>query len=229
MLRFEFQVGSAILPVLGVIGRLSHAHVRALVTAPRVSTSGMFHVKPSRILCHTSASDVASINRLSPILAIAVGVFHAGLAAVFTVVDVKPNLLLVATVIVAASWGPVHGATWAFVGGLTANVLSGEPMGSVPLTLLAAAALTAGAAPAFTRLPLLYPVIAAFAGSIVADLGMLLIRQLVEGGEWRGLPLELLLGAATVNAGLAALLFIPARLLVRRREPSPHVVSRWPT
>lgn len=190
----------------------------------------MFHVKPSRILCHTSASVVASINRLSPILAIAVGVLHAGLAPVLVVADVKPNLALVAAVLVAASAGFLPGVTWAFAAGLTANLLSSEPLGSVPLTLLAAAALAAAAAPRFAPLALVYPVLAVFVGSIVADVSMLLIHQLLGGGEWPGIPLEIVITAAVVNAGLAAMLIVPARLLLRRRERAgPGVLTRWPT
>lgn len=171
---------------------------------------------------------MASINRLSPILAIAVGVLHAGLVPVFAAGDVKPNLVLVAVVLVAISAGPVSGATWAFVAGLTANLLSSDPLGSVPLTLLAAAALTAAAAPMLAPLAPIYPVIAVFVGSIMADSGMLLIHQLL-GGEWGGFPLGLVLGAAALNAGLAALLIVLGRLLRRRERVSPAVMSRWPT
>jgi len=178
----------------------------------------MFHVKRPRILCHTSASVVASINRLSPILAIAVGVLHAGLGPILLVAGVRPNLALVASVLVATSAGFAPGVTWAFLAGLTANVLSGEPLGSVPLSLLAAVALASAAAPLLGRVPLVYPVIAAFAGSIVADAVMLLSHQLVRGGPWPGIPLEIVVTAAALNAGLAGLVLIPTRLLLRRRE-----------
>lgn len=178
----------------------------------------MFHVKHRRILCHTSVSVVASINRLSPILAIAVGVVHAGLAPILLVAGVRPNLALVAAVLVATSVGFAPAVTWAFLAGLTANLLSGEPLGSVPLSLLAAVALTAAAAPALARVPLAYPVLAAFAGSIVADAVMLASQQVARGGAWPGVPLEIVIKAAALNAGLAALLLIPIRLLIRRRE-----------
>lgn len=184
----------------------------------------MFHVKHRRILCHTSASVVASINRLSPILAIAVGIIHAGLAPVVVVAGVTPNLALVASILVATSAGFAPAVTWAFLAGLTANVLSGEPLGSVPLSLLAAVALTAAAAPALGRVPLAYPVLAAFAGSIVADAVMLASQQLVGGGAWPGVPLEIVIRAAALNAGLAALFLIPIRLVLRRRE---RAAARW--
>jgi cell shape-determining protein MreD len=190
----------------------------------------MFHVKRRRILCHTSASVVASINRLSPILAIAVGVLHAGLAPVLLVAGVKPNIALVASVLVAASLGFAPGVTWAFLAGLTANLLSGEPLGSIPLSLLAASALASSAAPLLGRLPLAYPVVAVFFGSIVADGITILVSQLLAGGDWPGLPLQIVVAAAAVNAALAALVIIPIRLLQRRRERAePAVVRRWPS
>jgi cell shape-determining protein MreD len=189
----------------------------------------MFHVKRARILCHTSASVVASINRLSPILAIAVGVLHAGLAPVLLVAGVTPNLALVAAVLVAASLGFAPGVTWAFLAGLTANLLSSEPLGSIPLSLLAAAALASSAAPLLGRLPLAYPVVATFGGSLVADGITIVIHQLLRGGEWRGLPLDIVVTAAAVNAALAALVIISIRLLLRRERAEPAVVRRWPS
>lgn len=173
---------------------------------------------------------MASINRLSPILAIAVGVLHAGLAPVLGVADVSPNLVLVAAVLVACSAGLLPGAVWAFSAGLTANVLSGEPMGSIPLTLLAAAGLAAAVAPAATQLGMTYPVLATFAGSIVADLGMLAIHRLLEGGEgWAGVPVGIILAAAALNAVLAGLVLAATRLVRRRRRMRTAVMSRWPT
>lgn len=173
---------------------------------------------------------MASINRLSPILAIAVGVIHAGLAPVLLVAGVRPNIALVAVVVVAASLGFTPGVTWAFLAGLTANLLSGEPLGSIPLSLLAAAALAASAAPLLDRLPLVYPIIAAFLGSIVADAVTIAISRLLAAGEAQGLPLEIVMTAAAVNAGLAVLVVTPIWLLRRRRERAePRVVSRWPS
>ena len=175
-------------------------------------------------------SVVASINRLSPILAIAVGVIHAGLGPVLLVAGVTPNIALVASVLVATSLGFTPGVTWAFLAGLTANLLSGEPLGSIPVSLLAATALAASAGPLLDRLPLVYSVIATFFGSIVADAVTIAISQLLTADGLRGLPLEIVLTAAAVNAALAALVIIPLWLLRRRRErAAPTVVSRWPT
>ena len=166
---------------------------------------------------------------MSPILAIAVGVTHAGLAPVLVVAGVRPNLALVASVLVATSLGFAPGVTWAFLAGLTANLLSREPLGSIPLSLLAATALAASAAPLLARVPLAYPVLATFLGSIVADVIMIVIAQLLRGGAWGAQPVEIVMTAAALNAALAALVIIPIRLLQRRRERAgPTVVRRWP-
>ena len=50
--------------------------------------------------------------------------------------DVRPNLILAAVVAVTALLGLGAGATWAFVGGLTANLLTTDALGTIPLGLL---------------------------------------------------------------------------------------------
>ena len=94
---------------------------------------------------------------------------HAGLAPVIVVGGVKPNLVLVAVVLVTCLAGFLPGITFAFVAGLTANLLVGEPLGSVPLIMLVIAAMVAGGSRVFGGLIWIYPVAAAFVGSIVAE------------------------------------------------------------
>lgn len=172
---------------------------------------------------------MASINRFSPFLAIAVGVAHAGLSPILAIGGVKPNLVLIAAVLVTVLVGFLSGAAQAFIAGLTANVLGGEPLGSVPLTLLAVVALTAAAAPLYARLPLVYPLIAVFGASIVADAATLL-RQLLGGAPGTDVPLGIILAAAALNAGIAGLVLVVVRLVVHRRERTRSGgVSRWPT
>ncbi len=147
------------------------------------------------------------------------GIVHAALAPVIVIGDVKPNLVLVGVVLVTILAGFEAGITWAFVAGLTANLLVGEPLGTVPLTMLLVAALTAGGARALGRLTWLYPILAAFAGSVVADLATLAIGQLVGSSHPGRLPIELLLAAAALNAGVAAVLIYPARVSAARWLP----------
>lgn len=165
-------------------------------------------------------SPVAAISYLHPLLAFIVGVVHAAVAPVILVGGVKPNLVLVAVVLVTLLFGFLPGITWAFVAGLAANLLVGEPLGSVPLAMLVVAALAAGGARVLGRMSWVYPVAAVFLGSIVADISSLVIGQLVADAPLlTGLPTDIILAAAVLNAVIAALLIVPARFLVSRYAP----------
>ncbi len=130
---------------------------------------------------------------------------------------VKPDLVLVAVVLVTVLIGFLPGVTWAFVGGLAANLLVGAPLGSVPLTMLIVAALAAGGARALGRLTWIYPIAAVLVGSIVADALTLVVGELVADAPLLGgVPADIVIAAAVLNAAIAALLLAPARLLVAR-------------
>lgn len=145
------------------------------------------------------------------------GILHAALAPVIVIGGVKPNLVLVGVVFVAVLIGFLPGITWAFVAGLTANLLVGEPLGSVPLTMLVIAALVAGGARLLGRMTWIYPVAAVLIGSIVADALSLSIGQLVADAPLlAGVPTDLILAAALLNATIAAILLYPARAVVQR-------------
>lgn len=176
-------------------------------TAPRSARrSYTFHDHDPSKLPRTAA-----ISYLSPLLAVVVGIFHASLAPVIVIGGVKPNLVLVAVVLVTALVGFLPGVTWAFVAGLTVNLLVGDPLGSIPLTMLLVAVLVAAGARVVGRASLLFPVIAGLAGSVVADVGLLLVRRLVGDAPGAGLPMDLILAAAVLNAALTALLVLPVR------------------
>lgn len=159
------------------------------------------------------------MSYLSPLLAVVVGIVHAGLAPVIVIVGVKPNLVLVAVVLVTCIAGFLPGITWAFVAGLTANLLVGEPLGSVPLVLLLVAVLVAGGSRVVGGLVWVYPVAAAFIGSIIADIGSLFISQLVSEASPSAPPFDIILAAAVLNAVIVGLLLIPARALALRYSP----------
>ena len=148
-----------------------------------------------------------------------VGIVHASLAPVILIGGVKPNLVLVAVVLVTVLAGFLPGITWAFVAGVTANLLVGDPLGSVPLTMLVVAAFVAGGARALGRLVWIYPVMATFLGSILADLGTLAIGQLVGDVRIGRIPVDLIGGAAVLNAAIAAVLLYPARAAASRYAP----------
>jgi len=129
---------------------------------------------------------------------------------------VKPNLVLIAVVLVTTSFGFTTGILWAFLAGLVANLLIPEPLGSIPLAMLVVAAMVSGGARVLGRLVWAYPILAAFAGSIVADLVGLAALSLVAGSQGTTVPLQLIIPAAVLNAAIAGVLLIPMRLLLLR-------------
>ena len=131
---------------------------------------------------------------------------------------VRPNLVLVVVVLVTVLRGFGPGVAWAFVAGLSANLLVREPLGSIPLALLLLVVIVAAGQRVFGRMPWVYPVAAVFVGSLVADLVALGVLRLVDLPLQGGIPFDLLLPAAVLNAVLAALALYPARLLLLRLD-----------
>ncbi len=144
---------------------------------------------------------------------------HAALSPSIEIAGVKPNLVEIAVVLVTVCFGFLPGLAWAFVAGTTANLLVPEPLGLIPLTLLAAAAAVAGGQRILGRLPWIYPVIAVFAASVGVDVATLLVLRLVGEPLGPGLPMQLILQAALLNAGIGALLLYPTRILAERFAP----------
>lgn len=130
--------------------------------------------------------------------------------------DVHPNFVLVAVVVVTVVGGFGSGVVWAFVAGLTANLLIREPLGSVPLGLLVVTAATAGGERLFGRLSWAYPVAAVGAGSIVVDAISLGVMRMVDLPLSGSFPVQRILAAALLNAAIAAIVILPARMLAAR-------------
>jgi rod shape-determining protein MreD len=159
------------------------------------------------------------ISYTAVLLAVVVGIVHAGLSPVIEIAGVRPNLVLVAVVLVTSLLGFYPGIVWAFVAGLTANLLVQDPLGSVPMGLLLVSALVAGGDRLLGRMTWLYPVLAAFAGSILADLVSLGVFRLVGEPLRIAEPLSLILPAAVLNAAVAGLLLYPVRAVTGRLGP----------
>jgi rod shape-determining protein MreD len=145
-----------------------------------------------------------------------VGIVHAALAPVIVIGGAKPNLALAAVVLVTTQLGFGAGVTWAFVTGLTVNLLVGEPLGTVPLGLLLAAALVAGGQRVLGGAVWVYPIPATFAASLLADAVSIGAAQLLSDAPTFVVPGELVLAAATLNAAIVGLLLFPARTLALR-------------
>lgn len=140
---------------------------------------------------------------------------HAAIAPVIVIGGVKPNIVLVSVVLVTVLVGFLPGITWAFVAGVTANLLVSDPLGSMPLGMLLVAALVAGGARLAGR-AWIYPVIAAFGGSVLADVVTLVVGGLVTNATVASIPVDLVLAAAVLNAVICGALVIPARAIASR-------------
>ena len=174
---------------------------------------------PGNRAWRSSLEGNSEITYTSVLLAVVVGIVHAGLAPVIEIAGVRPSLVLVAVVLVTSLLGFGPGIIWAFTAGLTANLLVQDPLGTLPLSLLMVAAVGAGGARLLGRLTWVYPVLACFAGSILADLMKLGVYRLVENPLEIGVPLELILPAAFLNAAILGLALYPARAMTARLVP----------
>lgn len=159
------------------------------------------------------------INVISALLAFVTGVIHASLAPLLAMGDLRPNLILAAVVTATALFGLGTGAVWAFVAGLTANLLTTDPLGTLPLGLLLVAGMVAAVGRGIGRTG---PVLALFGGLV----GSLLLDVVGLGGvllEGGSLPIaqipelaRLIIPTAVVNGALAVSLFVATRLIVSR-------------
>lgn len=162
------------------------------------------------------AGQGTQISYLSLLLAVLIGVLHAAAAPVLVIGDVHPNLVLVAVVLVTVLNGFAPGVEWAFVGGLTANLLVREPLGSLPLALLLVAAVVAGGERLFGRLSWGYPLASVAIGSVIVDAITLGILQMVDLPLAGGFPIQRVVAAALLNTAIAAIALLPTRMLLAR-------------
>jgi len=137
--------------------------------------------------------------------------------------DVRPNIILAAVVTVTILFGLGPGTLWAFVGGITANLLTTDPLGTLPLGLLLVAALTAGAASVFGRSGLVVAFLGGALGSVILDTTALLVVMLLGGAP----PVDasaligLMAPTAILNGLLTTIVWIVARAVVARIGSQP--------
>jgi rod shape-determining protein MreD len=162
------------------------------------------------------AGQGTQIRYASLLLAVLIGILHAAVAPVLVIGDVHPNLVLIAVVLVTVMSGFGPGVAWAFVGGLTANLLIREPLGSLPLALLMVAAAVTGGERLFGRLSWGYPLASVAIGSVLVDAVTLGILQMVDQPLAGGLPVQRIIAAALLNTALAAIALVPTRVILTR-------------
>lgn len=216
-------MGPSILPVEALTDGLSRRYAvamfhvkRALVRPGSKGALGILAAPPVVTASRRRVGRGTQISYTALLLAVLTGILHAAAAPVIAIGDVHPNFVLVAVVMVTVVRGIGSGVGWAFVAGLTANLLIREPLGSVPLGLLVVAACVSGGERLFGRLSWAYPVAAVAIGSIVVDAIGLGVMKMVDLPLTGGLPVQRILAAALLNAAIAAIVILPTRVLVAR-------------
>ena len=129
-------------------------------------------------------------------------------------------------IVATLGWSTGSGLWWAFVAGLTSNVLLPEPLGIVPLGMIVVSAGTALAARAIGSRGWRLAALAGLLGSLVVDLIDLVVSAAGwAGGSGRVGPAAFIgpaLQAGVLNAALAAAIGVLALAWRRRRGERPQ-------
>ena len=152
---------------------------------------------------------------LALVVPLGAALLQVSLASLLAIGDVHPRL----TVLVAASWAVAAGAReavwWAFIGGLASDLLSGGPLGALPLATLPAVAAVGLGDP--TR-PAGVGAAAVAVGVATFVAALLYVGVLALGGQplpsIMGLTADALGGAA--YTGALALAAYPLLRMIRR-------------
>ena len=149
--------------------------------------------------------------------AIALTLLELSVTPYLTVAGLRPDLVLIAVVAIAAVFGLERAIGWAFVGGVMLDLLSAgpyRPLGATAITLLLIAGLAAGTSRLFPSGRVAITVALAFVLGVLYHLLVLFFLSL------RGVSADDPLGAALTIAVLDAVLALPVALgavLVARR------------
>jgi rod shape-determining protein MreD len=154
---------------------------------------------------------------LSTLILVGGALLQSSLGPQFSVVDVKPGVVLTLVV----SWSVIRGASegviWGFIGGMALDLLSGAPVGLSALTLMMVGFLTNLGETSLFKSSLVLPLFAVFVASLMADAVQL---ALLRGFGWN-LPWWEAMGrvavpAAILNAVIMPVVYLPLQWLNRR-------------
>ncbi len=134
---------------------------------------------------------------------------------------VKPDLVFAVGVAVAMGLGFESGMTWAFVGGVTLDLLlPGRALGSSALTLVLVTAAALVVARALWPPRLAFVGLTAFGLTFPYQLALLALLAITTSVAFSGLPLPELVLAAALNAVIAVIAVVAVRALdLRFGEP----------
>lgn len=165
---------------------------------------------------------------LAAVGAVVLALLEASVAPHLTVAGVKPDLVLIVVVVIAAVFGLSGAVGWAFVGGLMIDLLSPldlRPLGASAFALLVVAALAAGGGRLLQGARAEVAIVLAFLLTFVYE-GLVLALFGVAGAAVPVAdPLRSIFPIAVLDAVLAAPLGFVLRTLARRYGPQERL--RW--
>ena len=160
---------------------------------------------------------------LAAIGAIAVAALQTTIAPYLRVGGAQPDLILVAAVVWTVVAGIDTGLVWAFLGGITIDLLAPRPLGSTAFTLLLAVGAAALLSRATTRWRYLAPIVIVFLLSIVSSGIFSVVYAALRSPIALADPVRVLVPAAAYDALLAALIGPLAIAIRARREEEDRV------
>ena len=196
---------------------MEHASGRSRSRLPSIYSGA----PPARLPAACQVGRGTQITYTTLLLAFLTGIVHAALAPLIVIGDVHPSFVLAAIVLVAARRGFGQSVAWAFVAGLTANLLTREPLGSIPLEMLLVAGGMSFGRRLFSRLWLAYPVVAAILGSFLVDAVGLALMFMSDAPVAGPMPIGRMLAAGLLNGSLVAILIVPAHAWDMRTGEKP--------
>ncbi|MEI7743680.1 MAG: rod shape-determining protein MreD [Chloroflexota bacterium] len=115
------------------------------------------------------------------------------------------------------------GLVWAFVGGITLDILGQRPLGSSAFSLLLAIGLASLVGGAMRRVRILAPIVAVAVASPVYSMVLLVVTSILTGAAFSTAVLDVVLPSAAYDTVLAALAGPLTMAIVLRREAQDRV------
>jgi len=132
---------------------------------------------------------------------------------------IKPDLILVITVLVGLLHGPIGGAAAGLFGGLLEDLFAGRFIGLFGLTRMLAGYLAGLVETRVYREPFLVPMATSFVATLVSETSLFLILKAFGAAPGFGRAFLHVIGPAAVyNAVVAPLLYRPLRRLKIEKE-----------
>ncbi len=137
--------------------------------------------------------------------------------------DAALQPVLVFGTIWAIVGGLEAGLVWAFVGGLTLDVLSQRPLGASAFSLLIAVGAASLVGAALRRFRIVAPVVATAVASLIYSMLLLVVTSLLNGAAIPDGATNFVVPSAIYSTVVAAVIGLPAVVIVTRRRDTERV------